>query len=151
LLDGAEQTNEDDMRIHLEPSRPEESHRIFVVEGDEVIRSALQFILDDHNETYAFRNLDLAFAKAVDVRPNIVLVGIGFLMGNGEQVLAEIGARLPDAKILIVANSVRDPLALTSLTWGAHDVLGKPITFDSVYHKVDALLQRSTMSLVPLG
>lgn len=93
----------------------------------------------------------ISFAKAVDVRPNIVLVGIGFLMGNGEQVLAEIGARLPDAKILIVANSVRDPLALTSLTWGAHDVLGKPITFDSVYHKVDALLQRSTMSLVPLG
>ena len=41
-----------------------------------------------------------------------------------------------------MANSVNDPLALTGLEWGAHDVLGKPISFDSVRGRVDALLRR---------
>lgn len=139
------------MRIHPEPFRPVENRRIFVVEDDEVIRSAFQFILDDHNETHAFRNIDLAFAKAANVRPDIILLGIGFLQSDGERILAEIERRLPDAKILIVANSLRDPLALKILKEGAHGVLGKPITFDSVHSKVNALLEESRQSLILLG
>jgi DNA-binding response OmpR family regulator len=38
-----------------------------------------------------------------------------------------------------------------SLKWGAHDVLGKPITFDSVYGKVDALLGQSRRSKIAVG
>ncbi len=139
------------MRISFEPFRPVDSHRIFVVEGDEVIRSALQFILDDHNEVHAFTNLDLALARATDLKPDVVLLGIDFIRSNGEQVLAEIESRLPDTKILIVANSVKEPLALMSLKWGAHDVLGKPITFDSIYGKVDALLEQGRRSAAAVG
>lgn len=151
LLDEADQTSEDDMRIHSEPSRAGDKHRIFVVEGEEVIRSALQFILDDHNEVHPFKSLNAAFAEAASLKPDVVLIGIDFMISNGEQTLAEIERRLPGAKILIVANSGRDPLALMSLQWGAHDVLGKPITFDSVYGKVDALLGQSRRSEIAVG
>jgi DNA-binding NarL/FixJ family response regulator len=151
LLDGADQVSEGDMRIHPEPFRPVENRRIFVVEDDEIIRSALQFILDDRNEAHAFRSLDLAFAKAANVRPDVVLLGIGFLQSDGKRRLAEIACRLSDAKILIVADSLRDPLALRSLDEGAHGVLGKPITFDSVHGKVNTVLDESSLSLVSLG
>ena len=139
------------MPIDLEPPLSKEDDIIFVVESDEVIRSALHFILDDQNETHSFVNLDLACAKVADVAPNLVLLGIGILQSNGEYALAEIAMRVPAAKILIVANSVNDPLALTGLEWGAHGVLGKPITFDSVCRQVDALLGRPKVSPAMLG
>jgi ActR/RegA family two-component response regulator len=134
------------MPIDLKPLLSEQDDIIFVVEGDEVVRSALNFILNDQNETHSFANLDQAFAKATDLTPNIVLLGIGFLQDNGEMVLAEVATRLSGSRILIVANSVNDPIARASLRWGAHDVLGKPISFDSVRGKVDALLDRHELS-----
>ncbi len=144
------------MPIDLEPFLSEEDDIIFVVERDEVIRSALHFILDDQNETHSFVALELAFAKAAELKardsaPSLVLLGVDLLKNNGERAVAEIAERLPGARILIVANSVNDPLALTGLEWGAHDVLGKPISFDSVQRRVDALLRRQRTSPAMLG
>jgi DNA-binding NtrC family response regulator len=139
------------MPIDLKPLLSEQDDIIFVVKDDEVVRSALHFILDDRNETHSFANLDQAFAKAADREPNIVVLGIDFVENNGERALAEIAMRLPGTKILIVANSVNDPIARASLRWGAHDVLGKPISFDSVRGKVDALLDRHEISPTMLG
>ncbi len=100
---------------------------------------------------HSFANLDQAFAKAADRAPNIALLGISLLQNNGEAALAEIAIRLPGTRILIVANSVNDPIARACLQWGAHDVLGRPISFDSVRVKVDALLDRHEISPTMLG
>src|SRR5258708_20855619 len=116
------------MRKNFEPFRSEQPHRIFVIESDEVVRSALQFILNEHSETLGFTSLDLALAEAA---PDIVLLGIDFVETSGKGALAEIAGRWPGTKILIVANSVNDPLARMTLRWGAHDLLGKRITSDS--------------------
>jgi DNA-binding NtrC family response regulator len=144
------------MPIDLEPLLSEQDEIIFVVEGDEVIRSALHFILDDQNETHSFASLDQAFAKAASRKPNAILLGIGVMQDNDERILAEIVMRLPGTRILIVADSVNDPIAVAALKWGAHDVLGKPISFDSVRRKVDALLRPHELSptllaLLPLS
>jgi len=139
------------MPIDLEPLYPEQDDIIFVVEDDEVIRSALHFILDDQNETHSFASLDRAFTKAAGRKPNAILLGIGMVQNNGERILAEIVMRLPGTRILIVADSVNDPIAVASLKWGAHDVLGKPISFDSVRRKVDALLRPLELSPSLLG
>jgi len=139
------------MPIDLIPFPPGEDDIIFVIEADEVIRSALHFILDDHSETHSFAAIDLAYARAGDMTPDLVLLGIDFLKNDGEGAVAGIAGRLPGAKILIVANSVNDPLALKALEWGAHDVLGKPISFDSVHRRVDGLLRRQRVSPALLG
>ena len=139
------------MPIDLVPFPSGEDDIIFVVESDEVIRSALHFILDDQNETHSFATLDLAYAGAGDVTPDLVLLGIDFLKDDGEGAVAGITRRLPGTKILIVANSVNDPLALKALRWGAHEVLGKPISFDSVHRRVDGLLRRQEVSVAMLG
>ncbi len=139
------------MPTYLTPLLSGEDDIVFVVEGDEVIRSALHFILDDQNETHSFSDLDQAFAEATNGMPAIILLGIGMAQNNGESVLADVAKRLPGSRILIVANSINDPLAVASLKWGAHGVLGKPITFDSVRGKVDALLQPRELSPTMLG
>ena len=143
------------MRARPGPPHSAKANRIFVIESDEVVRPALQFILD-HDETSGFASLARAVAEAPDETPDVVLLGVGFVQNNGERLLAEIARHWPGVKILIVANSVNDRLARTSLTWGAHDVLGKPITFEGVRSKVDALLADQTLSpallaLLPLS
>jgi DNA-binding NtrC family response regulator len=139
------------MPIGLKPSLPERSGTIFVVEPDEVIRSALYFILNGRNEAHSFASLDRAFLKGEVAPPDLVLLGIELLRSDGERALAEIERNLRHPKILVVADSVNDPLARTSLKRGAHDVLGKPISFDAVRGKVDDLLGHHASSPALLG
>lgn len=146
-----EKSSEDDMHNHSESSRPAENHRVFVIEGDEVVRSALQFILDDHNDTHAFASLQTALTEAPSLRPDIILVGIDLLQDGSEKSLTKIKVSTPGAKILIVANSDRDQLARQCLEWGAHGVLGKPITFDAVYDKVDILFRQERKIVAAVG
>ena len=102
------------------PLLSEQDDIAFVVEPDEVVRSALHFILDGRTETHSFASLDQALAKAADRKPNIVPLGIGLVRNDGETTLAELAMRLPSTRILIVANSVTDPIARAGLRWGAH-------------------------------
>lgn len=139
------------MPIDLGPFPSGEDDIIFVIEGDEVIRSALHFILDDRNKTHSFATLDLAYAGAGDMTPDLVLLGIDFLKADGEDAMTGIMRRLPCSKILIVANSLNDPLALRALRLGAHGVLGRPISFDSVHRRVDELLRRPKASAAMPG
>ena len=139
------------MRASFEPTPAAEIDRILVVESDEVIRSALQFILNDAGETHGFINLERALAEVADLTPKIVLLGVGLLQSDGERTIAEIARRWHGVNILIVANSVKDPLARAALKWGAHDVLGKPITFDGVRAKVDGVLRPERISPAMLG
>ncbi len=139
------------MQIGVEVSRAVENRRVFVVERDEIIRAALQFMLHDENETHEMANLEQAFAKGRDWKPDLVLLGIDFLRGEEADVLAGIAARLPSAKILLVAESIDDPAALAALRAGAHAVLEKPLTIESVRYKADVLLGRRTGPVMPFA
>jgi len=139
------------MQIGVEVSRAVENKRIFVVEDDEIIRSALQFMLHDENETHELASLDQAFAKGYHWKPDLILLGTSIARARGVGVLAEIAAKMPGAKVLIVANSAADPVALACLKSGAHGVLAKPITIESVRFKVDVLLGRRKLPMIPLN
>jgi DNA-binding response OmpR family regulator len=146
-----DQLSEDIMQIGVESSRAVENKRIFVVETDEIIRSALQFMLHDENETHELASLEQAYAKGRDWKPDLVLLGLTIVESQGANVLADIVARLPGAKILLVANSTDDLLVQTCLKSGAHDVLCKPIRIESVRAKVDVLLGRRKLPMISLG
>jgi DNA-binding NtrC family response regulator len=141
------------MQIGVDSSRAVDNKRIFVVEPDEVIRSALQFILADENETHEFGDLDRAYAKAIDWRPHLVLLGIGILRDGNEGALAELTTRLPEVKIVLIADAADDPLAQSCLKLGVADIVAKPITIETVRGKVDAVLGRGkppTGTFIPL-
>jgi DNA-binding response OmpR family regulator len=140
----------DDMRTNRDTSQPTRDKRIFVVESDEVIRSALQFILEDGNETHGLASLEKAYARGDTWKPDLVLLGVSIVRSQGVRVLDDIGVRLPGAKILLVVDSRNDPLAQLCLAAGADDVLGKPIATDPVCDKVDLLLGRRKRSKASL-
>ncbi|VTZ48499.1 conserved hypothetical protein [Methylocella tundrae] len=138
------------MQIGVETSRAIENKRIFVVDDDEIIRAALQFMLHDENETHEVPGLQPAFAKAAESKPDLILLAVSIVQGEGVSVLSQIRERIPGAKILVVADSAKDEIARQCLASGAHGVLAKPLTIESVREKVDVLLGRRVGFAIPL-
>ncbi len=138
------------MQIGVESSRAVENKRIFVVDNDEIIRSALQFMLHDENETHELNSLEHAFQKAVDWKPDLLLLGTNVVKEKGEAIISEIASRLPGTKIMLIADAANDPTAVSGLKSGAHDILAKPLTIESVRYKVDVLLGRRKLPMLSL-
>jgi CheY-like chemotaxis protein len=143
-------SGEDDMQIGVETTRAVENKRVFVVDSDEITRAALTFMLHDENETHELADLEAAYAKGADWKPDLLLLGLGILRRRGLGVLAEIAARLPGVKVLIVADTVADDFAQAALAAGAHGLLKRPFTVESVRQKVDRLLGRRVTLGIPV-
>jgi len=121
-------------------ARAMERSCIFIIEADDVIRSALQFMLLGDNEVHTMASLERAQAKSQDSSPRLVLLGLSVVRRRGVATLADVLVHFPDAKILLVADRTDEALASACLAAGAHDVLDRPIGVGAVRKKVDALL-----------
>lgn len=139
------------MQIGVETSRAVENKRVFVVDSDEIDRAVLQFMLHDENETHELATLAAAFDKAREWKPDVVLLGLGIVQENGTGLFGEIASRAPGAKIVVVTETASDPLAQTCLKSGAHALMAKPFTVESVRGKVDLMLGRGVTDFIPLS
>lgn len=137
------------MQIGVESSRSVENKRIFVVDSNEIDRAVLQFMLQDENETHELATLDAALTKARDWKPDLILLGLSLVSEGGAGVLGEMASVLPGVRILIVTEDAADSLAQACLKSGAHGLLVKPFTVESVRHKVDLLLGRGITDFIP--
>ena len=115
---------------------------VFVIEADQVIRSALGYILSERHETFTFAETADALSKAARAAPDAVLVGSSILEDSGAEMVGVLARKLHQAGIIVVSGSTRSPLALAGLRQGAEAIIAKPITFDGVTHAVDAVLAR---------
>lgn len=138
------------MQIGVETSRAVENKRVFVVSDDEITRAALQFMLHDDYEAHDLADLDAAYAKAAERKPDLLLLGLEIVKA-WPAVLQEITAKLPGAKIVLVAEAGQDARAQTYLEAGAHSVLTKPLTVESVRRKVGVMFGRGTNAMVSLS
>jgi len=148
------------MQIGVDNDRRVENKRVFVIDSDGVTGSILQFMLEDHNETHEFASLQEAFdssekvvyGKTEKTIPNLVIVGVNILEEKGLEALKEISAKFPDAKIVVLADNAENPLAKEALAkgGGAHGILTKPLTVETVRRKVDMLLGRLKSEFVQL-
>ncbi len=138
------------MQIGVETSRAVENKRIFVIDDDEIIRAALQFMLHDENETHELASLDLAFAKAAEWKPDLILLAESIVRDAGVGVLSQIRERIAGVKILVVVDAAKDEIVRQCLSGGAHGVIAKPITIEAVREKVDVLLGRRVGFAIPL-
>lgn len=112
---------------------------VFVIEREQVVRSALHYILRDRYRTFTFASLDEAFAASADA-PAVVLAGATILHGrNDDELLIGLHERYGDAAILVVADRGSDPLAQLCLEHGAR-IVCKPISFDTINEAVDRAL-----------
>jgi DNA-binding NarL/FixJ family response regulator len=116
--------------------------RVFVIEADQVIRSALGYILSESYETFTFSAMADALSRPAPFAPDVVLVGISLLADKGAETVATLAGRLNRPGVIVVADSAKAPLALACLRQGAEAIIAKPITHDGVSSAVEALLTR---------
>lgn len=138
------------MQIGVDISNSVENKRLFVVDTDEITRMALQFMLHDENETHDLPSLDAAFAKSVDWKPDLLLLGVGVIHEQGIGALQTIKSRIPEIRILLVADSKDDPVTQACLQSGADALIVKPLTIESVRKRVDAALGRKSKTVIPV-
>ncbi|WP_445219956.1 response regulator [Bradyrhizobium sp. Pa8] len=119
------------MQFETEISARADRPAIFVIEPEQVVRSALDYILRERYQTHAFASMDEAMASPMKA-PAAVLIGIAILRDRGEEVLAELSKVFATTKILLVAERNSDPVAQAGLKQGAHGVISNPISFNSV-------------------
>ena len=130
------------MQIGVETTKAVDNKRLFVVAEDDITRMALQFMLHDENETHDLPTLEAAFDKSVDWKPDLLLLGIDVVHTRGTDVLLLVRSRLPQTKLLLVADSRDDPLVATCKSIGIDGLLVKPLTIEDTRRKVDGLLGR---------
>ncbi|WP_454631851.1 response regulator [Bradyrhizobium cenepequi] len=111
----------------------------FVIEGEQVVRSALHYILRERYRTRTFATPDDALTHAGEA-PDVVLLGVTILQRLSEAALIDLRERLAGAKLLVVAERKSDPRARACLERGVHGIVEKPISFDSVCNTVDTTL-----------
>lgn len=138
------------MQIGVDSDRAVDNRRVFVVDNDEITCAALQFMLHDEIETHEISSLAAAYAKAVDWKPDLILLGIGIVRDYGIGVLAEIHAKITGLKIILVADSASDPLAQACLKNGVNSILAKPLTIEKARQRVDAQLGRKVKLSIPV-
>jgi len=138
------------MQTGVDSSMAVENKRVFVIDGDEIRRAVLQFLLQDENETHEFADLERAYDKALHWKPDAILLAIDLVRLNGPAVIEEIRARIMGVPIAVVCDSATDPLARSCLQLGAQSLLAKPLTIESVRRKVNLLLGRRSSLAIPL-
>lgn len=137
------------MQIGVESAKAIDNKRLFVVANDDITRMALQFMLHDENETHDLPTLEAAFDKGIEWKPDLLLLGIDVVRERGMEVLPLIRSRLPDTKILLVADNREDPLVASCQSAGIDGLLLKPLTVENARRKVDGLLGRK-QALIPI-
>jgi len=116
--------------------------RVFVIEADQVIRSALGYILSESYETFTFSATADALSKPAPFAPDVVLVGSSLLEDKGAETVASLADKLGRPGVIVVAESAKAPPALAGVRQGAEAVIAKPITHDGVSSAVEAVLAR---------
>ncbi|MGV7219127.1 response regulator [Bradyrhizobium sp. UFLA05-112] len=115
---------------------------VFLIEREQVVRSALDYILRERYQTHAFSSVKEAMTCPITA-PDAMLLGIAILRERGDAVLAELGNVFAHAKILLIAERNSDPVVRAGLERGAHGVIRKPISYDSVCSAVSIALGAS--------
>ena len=107
------------MQIGVETSKAVDQRRVFVIDHDEVTRAALQFMLHDEIETHELASLEEAYEKGTDwLKPDVMLLGVSFLKEKGVELVAELKAKFPRVRILIVCEKSDETTAVDGMKAG---------------------------------
>ncbi len=141
------------MQIGVETSKAVDQRRVFIIDEDDITRTALQFMLADEIEAHEMASPEEAREKGKGwLKPDLLLVGAAFLESRGTNLIGEMKSAFDGAQILIVYDHSQEAVALSGLHAGANGALVKPLKLDVVRTKVDTVLGRAGAApLIQLG
>ena len=108
---------------------------IFVIEGCEVSRAALRFMLQDEYETHEWPTLDQALAHLRARRPDLVIIGADELKPVADRAMDRIRDASPDTRILVMVGAATGGQHGPWRAAGAHGLLPQPLTVEQVRRK----------------
>jgi two-component system response regulator NreC len=117
--------------------------RILVVDDEQAIRSALQRLLDAHDDWRVVGTASdgvEAIAKAKDLRPDVVVMDISMPQMNGLSATPQIKKAVPDVEILIFSQYAIQGMAREAEHAGASGYLLKSRS-SSIIPAIEALAQ----------
>lgn len=136
------------MQIGVDSARAVENKRVFVVDSDDIIATALQFMLADEMETHIHDSLDAALAAAVHTPPLLILLGESVLIGEGVGVVSRFKEAIKDVRILVICMDAEADVVRQAVALGANGSLVRPLKIEMVRRRVDTQLgRRATLSI----
>lgn len=138
------------MQIGVDSQRAVENKRVFVIDSDEVVSMALQFMLADEMETHVLGSCAEALAKGRSAPPDLVLLGADVLEGEGVDVVTRLKDGLGGVRMLLVCTDAEDENIRQALALGAESTLLRPLKLENVRRKVDTQLGRRAPLEIPV-
>ena len=125
------------MRKATEVQRAIKSRRVFVLDGDEINRTVLQFMLEGDNETYQFTSVGSALKRGLRLRPDVVLISALLVAHEGRELLHKLRVTWPDVKLVVICEAADEECEAAALAAGADDCLARPFMLEPVRRKVE--------------
>lgn len=139
------------MQIGVEMSKALENKRVFIVDDNEIIRAALQFMLHDEFEAHEVSTPSIAIAKAATQPPDLILLAESLVRQDAE-LLDKMKFAIPKTRILVVVEGGNVDFGRECVAAGAQGFLAKPLKIEFVRQKVDAMLGRGSGGVtIPLS
>lgn len=130
------------MQIGVEIAKALENKRVFIVDDDEVIRAAIQFMLHDEFEAHEVAGVNLAFAKAKTQPPDLLIFSESLVKAEGMGLVQRVRQEMAQSKVLIVVEAANSAFGKECVSAGADGFIAKPLTIEFLRRKVDAMLGR---------
>jgi DNA-binding response OmpR family regulator len=121
---------------------------VLVIEDDEYSRDALaRLLLAEGYEAQAADDGESGFAKAQELRPDIIVLDLSLPGLDGKQLIRHIrDDNLLKAIPILVVTGHGDSEARSAVDLGADAYLTKPVDFDDLVHLVSDLCARTLAS-----
>jgi DNA-binding NarL/FixJ family response regulator len=114
---------------------------ILLVDDHEVVRLGLRSLLDRHPdfEVVAETGSEAeAVDKALEYRPDIVLMDIRLAGGNGVEACQQITSQLAETKVIMLTSYAEDEMLFAAIRAGASGYVLKQVGGNELIHSIEA-------------
>ncbi len=126
-----------------------ERFKILIADDHEMIRKGVCALLGEKNEVTEASNGAEAVEKALEIRPDLVILDVAMPVLSGLDAARMIHASLPDVPILIMTMHDGDQILREVKTVGAQGFVSKAEAGLVLLQAVDALLKGQTFFRLP--
>src|SRR2546426_1949121 len=116
--------------------------KVMLVEDHEVVREGLRMVLESAGDIAVVAEATTArdaITNAVRVRPDVIVMDVRLLEGNGIEATREIRSQVPRARILMLTSFQDDEALFASIMAGAGGYLFKRVRSNELIRAIHAV------------